>query len=227
MCILFSHHLDLARLNFLPVSRCSVLVMSRSESSGVKPASNTSSGPVTASERQKAAKEGALLVKQSQESALAALPLNRLYIGLWIRHDPPIANDFHWGFYYHKTVKGGTKYHMKGLGSGWIADHGSTRGVFKSQFLCVLIEIGRIPADKEGTLDQVIRSRDGSANDIPGMTCRVWLFTILPFLVQSGLVRCNDLQGLQQECFDFGNANMASAARNEQPRPVTVSNLCS
>lgn len=201
--------------------------MFRSRPSGGTPASNTSVGPATTAKRQKAAREGALRIKHLQESSLVALPQRKLYIVLWIRRDPPIANDFHWAFYYHKTATGGTKYHMKNLGGGWIADHGSTGGVFKSQFLCVLVEIGSIPADKEGTLDQIIRSRDCSANTTPGFTCRVWVFVILPLLVQFGLLRCNDLADLQQEYFDFGNAHMNSAASNDQPRPVEVSSRCS
>ena len=116
---------------------------------------------------------------------------------------------------------------MKGLGAGWIADHGRTGCVFKSQFLCVLIEIGNIPADKEGTLDHLMRSRDGSANTTPGLTCRVWVFVILPLLIQVGLLRCNDLAGLEQECFNLGNECMDSAAGNDQPRPVRISSRCS
>jgi hypothetical protein len=201
--------------------------MFRSKPSSTKPASKTSGDPVTAAERQKSARDEALRIKQLQEVALAALPQHKLYIFLWIRQDPPIANDFHWGFYYHKTKVGGTEYHMKSIGGGWIANHGSTGGVFKSQFLCVLIEIGSISADKEGTLDRIMKSYDSSANTIPGLTCRFWVFMILPLLIQAGLLRCDDLVGLQQECFGYGNECMSSAANNDQPRPVKVSSRCS
>lgn len=199
--------------------------MLRSKPSGANPASN-SGGPVTIAQRQKAAREIGLRTKQLQESAQSALPQRKLYILLYIRSDPPISNDFHWGFYYHKSAAGGTKYHMRNLGAGWIAEHGSNGGVFKSQLLCVLVEIGSIPSDKEGTLDQIMRSVDGSANTIPGLTCRVWVFTILPLLIQAGLLRCNDLAGLQQECFNYGNSEMTSAASNEQPRSVSISSRC-
>lgn len=117
-----------------------------------KSVSNTSSGPVTASEKQKAVRERALQIKQLQESALAALPQRKLYIVLWVCQDPLIANDFHWAFYYHRTTAGGINYHMKGIGAGWIADHGYTGCVFKSQFLCVLIEIGNNSGTKQGRL---------------------------------------------------------------------------
>lgn len=201
--------------------------MRQSKPIGVNAASNTSRNSVTAAERQKAVREKALEIKQLQELALVALPQGKLYMLLYIRSDPPIANDFHWAFYYHKTKSGGTKYHVRNLGSGWIAGHGSAGGVFKSQFLCVLIEVGSIPADKEGTLDQTMKSLDGSVNTIPGLTCRVWIFMILPLLIQAGLLQCNDLAGLQQECCDFGNAHMTSSASNDQPRPVEISNRCS
>ena len=200
--------------------------MFRSKPSSSNTSSKASSSATNAADKLKAAREKALQIKQLQEEALAALPLNKLYIVLWIRNDPPIANDFHWGMYYHKTKKAGTKYHMKNLGPGWIADHGTTSGVFKSQFLCVLIEIGTISADNEGTLDRIMRSYDDTANTIPGFTCRVWVLMILPHLIQLGLLRCSDLAGLEQECFIFGNECMNAAAGNDQPRPVRVSRRC-
>lgn len=97
----------------------------------------------------------------------------------------------------------------------------------KSQFLCVLIEIGSIPADQEGTLDQIMRSLDGSANSIPGFTCRVWVLRILSLLIQVELLCCNDLSGLQEDYLNLGNACMVTAADNDQPRPVKVSSRCS
>lgn len=81
------------------------------------------------------ARERALAIKKSQEDALARLPLNTLYIVLDIRSDPPQPNDFHWGYYFHTSPRGGSKYHMRNLGGGWIPDHGETGGVFKSNFL--------------------------------------------------------------------------------------------
>lgn len=74
-----------------------------------------------------------------QEAALKALPPNNLYIVLWITGDQPQADRFHWGFYFHQDERGGTKYHIKNLGAGWIADHGRTGALFKSAFLCCVI----------------------------------------------------------------------------------------
>lgn len=147
--------------------------MLQSQPSSVNTASNTSGSPLTAAERQRTIREKGLKLKQLPESALAALPQRKLYIVLWIRDDPPVANYFHWGLYYHNNRNGGTKYHMRGLVGGWIADHGSTAGVFKSQFLGVLIEIGSIPEDEEATLDQIMRSHDSDAKNIPRFTCQV------------------------------------------------------
>lgn len=165
-------------------------------------------------------------IKQAQEEALESLPQRKLYINMYIRDDPPAANDFHWSFYYHKTNRGGIKYHLKNLGGGWITDHGWTGGVMKSQFLCVLVQIASIAADEEQRLDRIMRTYDGSANDIADVTCRVWLVEILQHLVQEKLVECNDLQSLLAECFAFGNQYMTDAAANRQPRPVVVSTHC-
>jgi hypothetical protein len=86
-----------------------------------------------------------------------------------------------------------------------------TGGVFKSNFLCVLVQIASIPADEEQRLDQLMRTYDGNVNSIPGVACRVWLFRILEVLVQGGLVRCADLQALEAECMDCGNQHPATS----------------
>ncbi|KMU85036.1 hypothetical protein CIHG_02819 [Coccidioides immitis H538.4] len=80
------------------------------------------------------ARERASIIKKAQEDALARLPLNTLFIVLYIRSDPPQSNDFHWGYYFHTSAQGGLKYHMRNLGGGWIPDHGPTGGVFQVQF---------------------------------------------------------------------------------------------
>ncbi|EFW20478.1 conserved hypothetical protein [Coccidioides posadasii str. Silveira] len=84
--------------------------------------------PVTARER-------ASIIKKAQEDALARLPLNTLFIVLYIRSDPPQSNDFHWGYYFHTSAQGGLKYHMRNLGGGWFPDHGPT-GAFSSPISC-------------------------------------------------------------------------------------------
>ncbi|KAM5442921.1 hypothetical protein MferCBS31731_001793 [Microsporum ferrugineum] len=170
--------------------------------------------------------EKALAIKKIQEEALSRLPLNTLYIVLWIRSDPPTPNNFHWGYYFHTSKTRGYKYHMKNLAGGWIADHGETGGVFKSNFLCVLIQIASVPPEKKTLLDQVMKSRDGDVNSIPGMSCRVWVLTIAEKLAQQGLLRYSSLEALEQECFRVGNQYSAGAADNNQPRPVVRSEVC-
>jgi hypothetical protein len=130
-----------------PVRYLLVYTMFRAKSCNVQSSSqaygqqksNDSTGGTTPAERAKMARERALQIKRAQEQALASLPQRHLYIVLWIRRDPPITNDFHWEFYYHKNASGGTKYHMRNVGGGWLPDLGPTGGVFKSNFLCILV----------------------------------------------------------------------------------------
>ncbi|KAB8271637.1 hypothetical protein BDV30DRAFT_213315 [Aspergillus minisclerotigenes] len=71
-----------------------------------------------------------------------------------------------------------------------------------------------------------MRSHDGDINSIPGVTCRVWVMTIIQKLIQNGIVLCNDCNALERECMGFGNQYNAAAAKNDQPRPVVKSKLC-
>lgn len=167
-----------------------------------------------------------LQIKQLQESALATLPKQQLYIGLWIRGDPPVLNDFHWAFYHHPTIGAGTKYHIKNLGDGWVADHQSAHGVFKDLFLCVLIAIGTIPEQKQELLEQTMSTYDNELESTR-FTCRTWLFEIMTLLVKAEILRCDSLEDLQRECYYIGNQFKDAAAKNEQPRPVVYSRYCS
>ena len=86
--------------------------------------------------------------------SLADLKAGGLYVILFIRGDPPEKDTFHWGLYLHKNVaNGGTKFHIKNQGSGWIADHGPTSGVFKSFLLVGLFRIAEAPTGWEGYVD--------------------------------------------------------------------------
>ncbi|KAJ6112279.1 hypothetical protein N7523_002101 [Penicillium sp. IBT 18751x] len=158
--------------------------------------------------------------------SVSNLKVNSLYIILFIRGHPPAPNDFHWGFYFHRHPDtGGTKYHIKQQGSGWIADHGPTAGVFKSFLLVGLFRIADVPAGWEGLLDQSIRTYDSRLN-AQSITCRVWVLWILALLQNSKILKCNDLNGLETEVKAWGNANARGAADNLQPRPVANSSLC-
>ncbi|RAH80679.1 hypothetical protein BO86DRAFT_121756 [Aspergillus japonicus CBS 114.51] len=158
------------------------------------------------------------------------LKVNGLYILLFIRSHPPVSNNFHWGLYFHRNPDtGGTKYHIKQQGSGWIAAHGPTAGVFKSFLLVGLFRIADIPAGLESHLDKTMKAYDNRLNS-PGITCRVWVLWVLALLQKpiSGkvILRCDNLHSLEAEAKDWGNANAAGAARNDQPRPLATSTLC-
>ncbi|KAF2789726.1 hypothetical protein K505DRAFT_252705 [Melanomma pulvis-pyrius CBS 109.77] len=159
---------------------------------------------------------------------LDSLTPGGLYIILFIRGDPPSMNDFHWGLYlHHDSNYGGTKYHIKKEGSsGWITDHGHTRGVFKSFLLVGLFQIATVPQGRESHVDEKIRSYDPSINT-PGVTCRVWVLWVLALLQQPAngytVLRCNNLNELEEEIKQWGNANAQSAADNGQPRPIGYS----
>ncbi len=177
--------------------------------------------------RFQAAKARAQEIQSAQQQALSQLPPGSLYVALWLRNDPPPLNDFHWAFYHHEGPTGGTMYQVKGLGEGWISDHGVSGCIFKSLFLCCLVRIGSIPAASEQKLDRIIRSCDKSLNEIPNVTCKVWLFKILLQLVQQGFMQCHDSKILETECLAFGNGFRWEASANVQPRPVVVATSCS
>jgi hypothetical protein len=162
-----------------------------------------------------------------QEEALHSLPINTLYIGLWIRADPPPPDDFHWAYYLHTTSQSGIKYHITNTRDIWTAEHGTESGITKSLFLCCLIGIGRVPVEEHGRLDSVVRSYDADLDAIPGVTCRVWLLHVLQKLIQDELVRCSDkVDAVEAECKNTGNEYRVEAAMNKQPRPVVCSTLC-
>lgn len=173
------------------------------------------------------AKERGAAIKKLQDRALESLALNKLFIVLWIRSDPPVPDDFHWAFYLHTSPQGGLTYEVKGLGSGWIPEHSETGGIFKTNFLCVLIEIATIEPAKHGIFDSLVRSYDEDLRAIPGVTCRVWLLEVIRLLAANRLVKCQDPSVLERECKDIGNRHSTQAAENEQPRPVLKAGSCS
>lgn len=178
--------------------------------------------------RAAAAKEQAAINRKLQEEARENLPINSLYICLFIRTAPPQPNTFHWSYYFHTDTAGGTKYHIQNLMErGWIADHGRTGGVFKSNFLAVVIQVGDIQQNARDQLDQIMRSHDHDVNEIPGVSCRVWALAIMRKLIEAGLVRCDlGIEKFEQECMAIGNQHRHAAEANEQPRPVVRSTVC-
>ena len=168
-------------------------------------------------------------IKKKQAETLAGLAPGSLHISLYNRSDPPLPNDVHWAFYLHNgtsSTPGGTKYHARGIGGGWIAGHEAVRGIFTDNFLCVVIQIATIPPSAHGRVDEIMRSYDDSLNSIPGITCRVWILTVLRILVDEWFVHC-DIGELEKDCFEFGNEHSATASANQQPRPVVKSRVSS
>ncbi|KAF2796642.1 hypothetical protein K505DRAFT_335024 [Melanomma pulvis-pyrius CBS 109.77] len=156
------------------------------------------------------------------------LKVNGLYIMLFLRTSPHTTNNFHWGLYLHRNPQqGGTKYHIKNQGSGWIADHGPTSGVLKSFLLVGLLQIAAIPNNWEDHVDQQLRTYDSVLNDLSDMTCRVWIFLVLALLQKEvngyKILKCTDLTALEADIMAWGNQNAASADANHQPRPVSIS----
>ena len=153
-----------------------------------------------------------------------------LYVLLFNRNDPPIVNDYHWALYLHENLPtGGTKYHIKTVGPGWIPDHGSTVAIMKQFLLVGLFRIADVPEELHPHLDRTFRSQDANLNH-PTQTCRVWLLHVLSELQKlvdgKRILKCDDLSALQQEILDWGNLHAMSAAANEQPRPIGASTLC-
>ncbi|KAF2646000.1 hypothetical protein P280DRAFT_524599 [Massarina eburnea CBS 473.64] len=163
--------------------------------------------------------------------SLNGLQTNGLYVILFLNGDPHTPSNFHWGLYLHESVRGGTKYHIKGQGAGWITDHGHTAGVFKSISLIGLFQVAVVPNGLEAYTDQQLRTYDSSLNDLPGITCRVWLLRVLALLQKevngSKILKCTDLSALEAEVKAWGNGNAEAALKNQQPRPVGVSKFVS
>lgn len=156
--------------------------------------------------------------------SLKDLEPNGLFVLLFLRTDLPVQNDFHWALYLHgDSSSGGTKYHIKQQGSGWITDHGTTYGVFKSFLLIGLFQIATIRAGWESYVDSQLRTYDPWINT-PGISCDIWVFWVLRLLQQPvngyRILNCDDLDELANEIKEWGNGYSAAAVANRQPRPI-------
>ncbi|KAF2759039.1 hypothetical protein EJ05DRAFT_537401 [Pseudovirgaria hyperparasitica] len=156
--------------------------------------------------------------------ALSDLQSNGIYVILFLRDDQPDPDNFHWGLYHHHNAdSGGWKYHIKGRTGYWHADHGHTKGVFKSFLLIGLFHICTIPPGWEAHVDAVMRQYDGVLNNNPATSCSAWLFWVLAQLqkpVNGYRILSADLGYLEREIKDFGNMHSRSAVANNQPRPI-------
>lgn len=160
---------------------------------------------------------------------LSDLRPGALYLVLFIRPSG-LPNDFHWGLYLHKDgERGGTKLHITNLGfcpGNWIADHGVTKGVLKSMALIGLMRISREDPANERVIADIIRQEDAILNNIPEITCRIWVLRACERLRQAGYMSFPSLEALEREAFAFGNLNLQSADRALQPRPLVDSRVC-
>ena len=163
--------------------------------------------------------------------SLRDLRVNSLYVTLFIRQAQPVPDGFHWGLYLHLPPgDSGIKYHLKSLANGWIADRGTTCGIFKSFLLFGLIRIADVPATWINHVDGVLRSYDNRLNNTPGITCRLWLFWVLELLRKPvnnyRFLKCDDLTTLEQEIMTWGNRYAHDTSQNVQPRLTHDSTLC-
>lgn len=105
----------------------------------------------------------------------------------------------------------------------------------KEALLVCLVQIAVIPDGKEGFVNEVFRSLDGTLNE-GEITCRTWILRVLEPLMRGGkgegegdgvkILGCESIEGLEREAKDLGNRYMDEANENVQPRPVEVSRVC-
>lgn len=93
-----------------------------------------------------------------------------LAIVVMVRSDPFTLHDFHLGDGFHQsTATGGSKYHIQSIATGWVTDQGPRRGVFKTKFLCVLVQIATVPPRAMVQKDAVIISKDREMSQISAL----------------------------------------------------------
>ena len=178
------------------------------------------------------ARQNAKETKRKQDLALAALPPRRLYVCLTLRGEVPALSDYHWRLYLHDSATStppGTKHHLTGGRGHWLAEHAADPQVFLNNMLVAIIEIGTISEEKHEQAMEIIHSLDDEPNDEekwPGINCHKWLLIVVKKLAEQGLVQCEDVDALRQECLDLGNAVFEGAVLNEQPRPCLVAKTC-
>lgn len=150
-----------------------------------------------------------------------SLEAGSLYIILFLRDAP---DSFHWGLYHHTSSNRGIKYHIRQMGSSWIADHGETGGATKSIYLIGFLRIAQVPAEKVGDVNHIITNVPYTS--VPGLNCHTWAMECIRRLVDAGFVRCSNLDQLAREAQAFAVSEYESAGLNKQPRPVQDSRLC-
>ncbi|OCH89361.1 hypothetical protein OBBRIDRAFT_667755 [Obba rivulosa] len=145
------------------------------------------------------------------------LQANSLYLAIYARDTP---DDYHWALYYHGTADGGTKFHIRNLGQGWIAEHEQTNSIMKQFLLIGLMKFASIRPDAVKALHDTIVAVPYNA---PGINCRTWVLDAIQAVMSAGLIHHFSLDQLETEAKVFGFNQFDAAVQNVQPRPVTTS----
>ncbi|KAE8829813.1 hypothetical protein PTNB73_06217 [Pyrenophora teres f. teres] len=159
--------------------------------------------------------------------SLCTLKIIDLHNVLFLRPMPHAPDDYHMCLYVHNDDGGGTRYQVKQEGSGWIADHARTAGIFNSFLLVGMFQITTIPSGHEGRVDQQLRYYDSSLNSLPNISCRIWPPGVLKLLHEEfngeRVLKCADLSAFETEVIACGDTKAGTTLSSRQPRPVAVS----
>ena len=134
-------------------------------------------------------------------------------------------DSFHWGLYLHENIQGGWKYHITRMDPGWIADHAPSTSALSTRALIGLVRVAKIPASQKERVQEII-AEDTQLNQVPGMTCRVFVGRACERLKSAGLMTFNTWNDVKQEVRQFVSTNIVGADHNDQPRPVVDSKAC-
>ncbi|KAF5314343.1 hypothetical protein D9619_011900 [Psilocybe cf. subviscida] len=152
-----------------------------------------------------------------------------IYLLLYIR-DTDIAQGFHWALYHHHDGgRGGYKFNIRNFGgSGWICDSAPAANIMAGFLLAGALRIGHCDPGRAGEDLVWIDSVDLSVAPEPYgvLTCRTWTLGCVRGLVARGVVRCADVDKLEEEAGRWGVAQHRGAREGEQPRPVADSVSC-
>lgn len=168
----------------------------------------------------------------------ATLTPGGLYIFLYLTSTPG-QRRFHWALYHHysyhevNTVRDttmsysrGYKYHIRNIGGGWIAEHSSKSGITGSAFLIGSILIGHVDLSLSEKVTTIVTQHDEVLNDIPSVTCRVWLKIVLQKLIDGDILKlAGTVAQLEEEITRIGDENEGDALNGILPRPIWTSSL--
>ncbi|OCH91326.1 hypothetical protein OBBRIDRAFT_693223, partial [Obba rivulosa] len=145
------------------------------------------------------------------------LQAGSLYIALYARATP---HDYHWALYHHWSADGGTKFHIRNLGQGWIAEHEPTNGIMKQFLLIGLMKFVHARPDAVKALHDTIVA---VLYNSPEINCRTWVLDAVRAAISAGLVHHFSIDQLETEAKLFGLGQFDDTVQNVQPRPITVS----